>query len=72
MMNELVLESSSLPQELLQWLESGKDNTSLFFVRKENGMLIFRRITNPDLGMMKRVQDAADKYRPALEQLAQS
>ena len=71
-MSELVIERAALPKQMLEWIktESEGQTSGLLFFRFEDGILIFQKVNPVDPATMTRVRAAAERFRPALERLA--
>ncbi len=66
------IERPELPVALLEWLEADAQKGSIILFHEENGQIILERLENVDPGMLARVRANMERYRPALERLADS
>jgi len=72
MLRNLIIERSSLPPEVLEWLESDEKRMGVLLYREENNQVVLERLENIDPAMLTRVRANIQRYRSALERLADS
>jgi hypothetical protein len=75
-MTSVVVEREKLPLVMLRWLEAeglteGK-TIGVILSSGERGRIILQRLGDIDPTMMERVRAASERYRSALERLADS
>jgi hypothetical protein len=72
MIRSLIVERSSLPPTVLDWLEANEKNMGILLYREENGKVVLERLEDIDPAMLVRVRTNMQRYRPTLERLADS
>jgi hypothetical protein len=72
MERNLVIDRSSLPRQVLEWLESDKKGTGVLVYHEEDDRIILERLENIDPQMLTRVRRNVERYRSALQRLSES
>ena len=68
----LIVERSSLPPQVLEWLESDDKRMGVLLYREEDNMIVLERLENIDPAMLTRVRANIQRYHSALQRLADS
>ena len=63
---------TSIPQEILEWLEADSQKTGVLIYRGENDQVVLERLENIDPSMLGRVRANVQRYHSALQRLAES
>jgi hypothetical protein len=72
MSDHLTVDRSSLPPQVLDWLEAEQGRTGILLYREENGQVVLERLEHIDPEMISRLQANIERFRPALGRLADS
>ncbi|MBI4788961.1 MAG: hypothetical protein HY782_18170 [Chloroflexi bacterium] len=72
MSKNLILERTSLPPTVLEWLEADEKKNGIFLYHEENGQIVLERLENIDPAMLMRVREDIQRYHSVLERLADS
>jgi len=72
MIRNLVIERSSLPPQVLEWLESDETRMGILLYREENNQVVLERLESIDPAMLSRVRANIQRYHSALQRLADS
>ena len=72
MSKNLIVERTSLPPTVLEWLEADEKKNGILLYREENGQIVLERLENIDPTMMARVREDIQRYHSVLERLADS
>ncbi len=68
----LVVDRGSIPTSLLEWLEAEEGKTGILLYREENGQIVFERVENADLELIRWLRINMERYHSVLERLADS
>lgn len=71
MIRSLIVDRSSLPPTVLDWLEANEKNMGILLYREENGKVVLERLEDIDPAMLIRVRANMQRYRATLERLAE-
>ncbi|MGB8643971.1 MAG: hypothetical protein WCF84_01945 [Anaerolineae bacterium] len=68
----MTVERAKLPPALIEWLEVGGGKGGILLYREENGQIVLEKLENVDPAMLPRLRANMERYRSALERLADS
>ncbi len=72
MAKNLIVERSSLPATVLEWLGADEKKIGILFYREENGQVVLERLENVDPAMLARVRTNMERFHSTLQRLADS
>ena len=72
MEKNLVVERSSLPPAVMNWLEADSKTTGIILFYEEGTRVVLERLENIDPTMLARVRDNMRRYHAVYERLADS
>ncbi len=61
---------TSIPPEILEWLEADQKKMGVLIYREENDQVVLERLENIDPSMLERVRAKIQRYHSALQRLA--
>lgn len=72
MEKNLSVKRTSIPPEILEWLEADQKKMGVLIYREENDQVVLERLENVDPSMLGRVRANIHRYHSALQRLAES
>ncbi len=70
MEKNLSVKRTSIPPEILEWLEADQKKMGILIYREENDQVVLERLENIDPSMLGRVRANIQRYHSALQRLA--